>query len=1162
MTFTIAFSVIFYYSVAADQVQKYREIVYRTGKEKPLIFDPHKRVRKDRARVLSDIPKEVAQSIKASVHTPFSKVSHDPGERFSLQEQAKTFSNAHQRNHDDYDKPVEILSPESPSPHQGAGLPQSELNNPTESLPTCDVVGRELSNSAPNQEVPGNVMSMIEEQPRTPTASRKLVVNIESKPPAFPEESQVLYSGPVMNDNLEGRFAPWGPPPYNLVPIFPSSKKKSTEKKDIPATLPPKSNRATVSRSRPETVQSGVSETSRHKPFPTSPPSPSPSKSNKATAKRSKPTGVEFQVLEKSQPKQIPVIVPPKMSNDRAIVYLSKPVYVEPEALKTSHSGQPSVHDATSTSRAAPEPHDPNTNSAHSDSSKQIGTASQKRSEGITSRKASKSGSDANKTVTITTTNKDSAKSVAPKKPKREINKRYSFHFRKVWGNPRPHKKLKKPGVSAALFGGDAHSRPPSDYKVKPDFFPPVHLEEHRKSGLSERKKSEGSDHQQENQPEILMEETEPEECAENEREILKDGADNKAEDATPAATVTKQTVAQRQKSHIFQIASRSPSPNKRRRPTTAPHDDAIHIGLGSSFWELPNSPPIQWYPVEIIEQIRIRSVYFSDLPEDPVPFFRYPRNVEEAHFDGSITQQNFSYLVSDLLELHTLQLHLSSLHYLNFDRPSVNSLDLPLLKSLEISSTGFTEEDTTIFNMKHILHNIISILRNCTFPSLIYLSVSAPLDVEHERKFTEALWQSVLLHRSTLEVINIECPFPNMEPRHNGQRRFFPGVNPDITSMDISGAKDLNLVSFHLFFFTRMGSTEFWRRVLKTQEILEYIQFWVEGQEYYKFPYDIVNNNCSQLQTLSLNVDIRSFADPYSKVPIDFNVFKDTPQLRVLALKGFLMEHVHPKYYLKTDIINVEGLPKAMETLKIMNLNVDKDDLRLLAMENKSLKVLYLDNVGTEGNLGISLDVIVNLLKRSKSSSLESLEIFDGINEASLYGRSYDNTEDKGFRLIAQLLLKKGLKPSLRAYRTPDSDFEIIYEDDSNVNSENGDFNLESSSKYDSWAERELKTKSSHHGVGTKRLVIANLFQESSSTLKKKKSMVRSKQQTGRVGGVDGSTSIKKHGDLSVNHIYKNEYLTNSSSSHTVGGRRSSFSTNKGSRRRLRSSRRKTKPS
>jgi hypothetical protein len=457
-----------------------------------------------------------------------------------------------------------------------------------------------------------------------------------------------------------------------------------------------------------------------------------------------------------------------------------------------------------------------------------------------------------------------------------------------------------------------------------------------------------------------------------------------------------------------------------------------------------------------------MKHIVISDLEDQAPVIFRYPGTVEEVHVDGIITQDSFLHLLHQLYELKTLEIHVSTLHNLHLDKFTVGALELPNLMSLEISSSGFIESDAFQYNLSKIIANLIFLL-GLVFPSLSYLGISFTFVPDLEKKVMAAIWKCILNHRETLRLLNIECPF--MEPQAFG-KPVRPEISSEVVEMDLTGASQVNLYSFHLFYWTKVGSTEFWRRFLKTQQNLQYIQFWCEGPFYYKFPYDVIKKNYYQLQTLSMNVDIQSYPDRQNKVPIDCSIFKGMPHLKTLALKGFLLEHQSPRDMLRPDLINIQGLAPRMETIKIMNLNILQVDVSKLVLENNpNLKILYLDNIGTHGDLGLSLDTLVRLLQRP-SGSIQKIEVFESLNRKSLENGSQSPQEsqhlDKGYRLIAKLLLKKDSKPSFRAYRTANNDFEIIYEDD-----ENPDEGVQ-----DEWVEQELKTKSSTHGPGTKRIV------------------------------------------------------------------------------------------
>ncbi|CAG7818350.1 unnamed protein product [Allacma fusca] len=458
--------------------------------------------------------------------------------------------------------------------------------------------------------------------------------------------------------------------------------------------------------------------------------------------------------------------------------------------------------------------------------------------------------------------------------------------------------------------------------------------------------------------------------------------------------------------------------------------EDPCYIGRGSIFWNKENPEPVKWLPVTVISTRKIKNVVISDLDEaSPLPSFRYPGLVEEVHIDGDITQENFLYLLHQLYELKTLEIHISSLHSLQLDQFTIGAIELPNLKSLEISTAAFIESDALQYNLSRIIANLIFIL-GLIFPSLSYLGVAFPFVPDLELNIMTAIWRCILNHRETLKLLNIECPF--VQPQQ----------------------------------FGKVGSTEFWRRFLKTQENLQYIQFWCEGPVYYKFPYDIIKKNYYLLQTLSMNVDIQSYPDRQNKVPIDCSIFKGMPYLKTIALKGYLVEHQNPKDLLRPDLINIQGLAPRMETIKIMNLNIDQADVSKLVLDNNpNLKILYLDNIGKHGTMGLTLETLVSLLQRP-CGSIQKIEAFESINRKSLEQGMQSPKEphhiDKGYRLITKILLKKESRPSFRAYRTSNNDFEIYYEDEEKDNHVGKD----------EWVEQELINKSSVNGPGTKRIV------------------------------------------------------------------------------------------
>jgi hypothetical protein len=474
----------------------------------------------------------------------------------------------------------------------------------------------------------------------------------------------------------------------------------------------------------------------------------------------------------------------------------------------------------------------------------------------------------------------------------------------------------------------------------------------------------------------------------------------------------------------------------------------ACHIGSGSQYWKASDfhlAPEARWETTGTAGSTEISMCYVSDLLEadEATSNFTYPQKVEEIHLDGIITQNNFDKLIRPLRNLKLLEIHISSLENLYFERKIGLSfyLHLPNLESLSISSYHFPSEYLAEFKMDRVILNF-SLLLRMNFPSLNFLAVSVPLLRHKEHDITESILKCIKLHHRTLKSLNIECTL-DADPEHVSYSLDNP---PDFLrcEIELAGLKDVQLHSFHFLSTFKTLGTKIWKKFLQSQRKLEYLQFWCK-EKFYPLPTLLIHHNFRTLHTIALNIDPTMGSHRDSTVTqVDCAAFQKCSSLKTLVLKG------KPREELTSDTLDHSGedetpkanpqqphfknfqlIPKGLQQLRLIHLNLSIKDCRIIVKEMQHLSKLYLQDIGEQNGLGMSLEDLAYLLSK-KERVLTTIDIHSGINiqsaaEVSKRGRA----EGGGYLTIIKILFKSSRPKSFRALLGENDEYDVVEEDD-----------------------------------------------------------------------------------------------------------------------------------
>jgi len=318
---------------------------------------------------------------------------------------------------------------------------------------------------------------------------------------------------------------------------------------------------------------------------------------------------------------------------------------------------------------------------------------------------------------------------------------------------------------------------------------------------------------------------------------------------------------------------------------------DFRYFGMPSEFrvsdeWNLP----IQWEPISRLgreKMIGATEVFICNVPpgEQQALLFRSPQSVQGIHFEGRISQHQFETLVIPLVNLTTLDVHLSSLCHLTLKH---THLTLDLLTNLQISSTNFSSTDAGNCDMELVLENAIFLI-NLNFPRMNYLALSVPTLSSKESAWTHAIIRSLTRNSQRIKYLNLESPFPIVVPPENMDSRQRFKCSP----ASLAELQEVALKSFHYWAAMETGSTSFWKEFSLGQNELEYYHFWI--QSHCAFPLtvfeDILRNNRGTIGTIAVNnleLETDELNGAGAQPPLlNGSVFQHCAKLRILYIMG-----------------------------------------------------------------------------------------------------------------------------------------------------------------------------------------------------------------------------------------------------------------------------------
>lgn len=327
---------------------------------------------------------------------------------------------------------------------------------------------------------------------------------------------------------------------------------------------------------------------------------------------------------------------------------------------------------------------------------------------------------------------------------------------------------------------------------------------------------------------------------------------------------------------------------------------------------------------------------------------------------------------------------------------------------------------------MEKVMINICCLLSK-TFPSLNYLAVSLPLLKDKDQELSQAVLKCIKTHHRTLKSLNIELTFDASFSLLDDSKTTNKSTSftAEALLLSLSDSRMIQLHSFHYFSTYRMDSTLFWRNFMMTQEKLGYVQFWC-GEKYFPLPTQLILQNSSNLHTIALNINqLLATKTGVKRSHVDCGVFSKCYLLKTLVLKGKKVENRVPSSSSNckklADIKNCRLLPQGLEQIRIIHLKMCSTDTTALARNMSKLKSLYLEDIGSDGELGLALVDLVHLLGKP-DRTLVHLDIHNGLNKTSFK----DVHADDGFATVARILFKIQKPDSFCVRLQPDGEYDI----------------------------------------------------------------------------------------------------------------------------------------
>ena len=442
------------------------------------------------------------------------------------------------------------------------------------------------------------------------------------------------------------------------------------------------------------------------------------------------------------------------------------------------------------------------------------------------------------------------------------------------------------------------------------------------------------------------------------------------------------------------------------------------YIGRPSEFWSITGN---DWKHIDWISSVGTSTVSFSDIEYSEtevknLPLFKYPNLVKRVSFDGFVSQETFVHLLDPICNLAYLELHLSSLEAIDLSSAKLN---FPKLQELIISSNNYTLEHMASRNLGQVMINCTNLLAVPYFPRLITLRLYIPIVVQKSAQLLRALFKFLLRHNTTMNMFLIRTDVTVSLMDEDSRPHDPIDMTPEIILLK---THKLPLPIFRgTFWAGDLPFLDFFRGLLNQQRAMTWCGF-VTHEDFRPFPQHLIKQNYRTLQKLHLSIGVVDVAG--NSAPMDCVHLKECVSLEHIGFIGNRTVE-NTEGVMVPDLSNAESLPKTLQFVEIYNILIGTQDVHLMASALPRLRTLHLENIGVHGDLGMSAETLVYIMKENK---IGKIGVLSGFNENSL---RHHAPEDEPLLRITRLYLNKESKPSFVATSFKDGKLQWGYSEE-----------------------------------------------------------------------------------------------------------------------------------
>jgi len=373
------------------------------------------------------------------------------------------------------------------------------------------------------------------------------------------------------------------------------------------------------------------------------------------------------------------------------------------------------------------------------------------------------------------------------------------------------------------------------------------------------------------------------------------------------------------------------------------------------------------------------------------VPQLKYPHLLHQIHFHGAISSTYFESLMNNAVNLKHMVIHWAAMATLDFT--AIDKLRLPNLELFYLWGTNLLisskDNEVELFAAKNfkgssLFNNLKNFFRRVYFPKLRLVTLEVPYNSQHEESLMISILEFLGKHSGTLWSVKyaINCDLSRNIRKDNLDRN----SREKITSYSEEISEQLyKLKSLELSTLIAENIPHFslWTNLMNIQNSL--LTLCTEGTKINQsFLQQILTRNENSLTQLRIaNLHLCLEEDNMLEA-IDCRVFQNCKALTTLSLEGtrhqFAQSAHH--YYLRSQIGGLKKcafLPETLTSLHIKTIAIESTEVATISLRLQSLKRLWLMEIGCSGTLGMTYNILVQIMENQRR--FELLYISGGIN-------------------------------------------------------------------------------------------------------------------------------------------------------------------------------------